>query len=385
MAAATLRGQEEALGFLRAVLRSGHLGHAYLFHGPAGVGKTRAALWFARALLCEEPETDRSPCGRCAGCRDAARLRHPDLELLVPLPTLRTEGRTEKQAEEARSEVRATVIQRIASEALFTPVFARPSLHSIEDIARAKRFLSLTARRDGGAKVLIVKRAEAMTVPAANAFLKMLEEPQSGRVLVLCARRAGALLPTVRSRCLPVRFAPLAADFIASALIEARSLTKETARLVAATAQGSLGKALEAFEPPLDGTGREPFEEGEFLRLRTAAIELFVRPRSAAVLGPLRRGRLDRDRARFLYIVSLALHYYRDTIRYRLFGSGAPLTHADLALEIAADARALPIRAAAERVRTLEEIAAAVQSNVTIPYAVASAQYRMGLGAGARG
>jgi DNA polymerase-3 subunit delta' len=221
-----------------------------------------------------------------------------------------------------------------------------------------------------------------MTVPAANAFLKILEEPQPGRVLILCARQTRALLPTVLSRCLPVRFAPLPAAFIASTLMQVRGVSKPAARLVAATSQGSLGKAFEPFEAPLDGTGREALEEADFTRLRATAIELFVRPRSAAILGPLRRGRLDRDRARFLALVSLALHYYRDVIRCRLFGPEAELAHADLAREIAADAKTLPLRAAARRVRILEEIAAAVQSNVTIPYAVASAQHRMGLGAG---
>ena len=94
---------------------------------------------------------------------------------------------------------------------------------------------------------------------------------------------------------------------------------------------------------------------------------------------PLRRGRLDRDRARFLALVSLALHYYRDVIRVQLLGPATELAHADLAREIEADARALPLDAATRRVRILEEIAAAVTSNVTIPYAVGSAQHRMGL------
>jgi DNA polymerase-3 subunit delta' len=383
MNAATWRGQEEALGFLRAVLQSGHIGHAYLFHGPAGVGKTRAALEFARALLCEAPGADGGGCGRCASCADAARLRHPDLDLLIPLPTFRTEGRTEKQADEARAEARARAVQRTASEPFFTPVFAKPPVHSIEDMARAKQFLSLTARREDGRKVLIVKRAEAMTVPAANAFLKMLEEPQPGRVLVLCARQTRALLPTVVSRCIPVRFAPLRDDFIAETLAGAKGVSKPVARLVAATSQGSLGRALESFEPPMDGAAKDTFEEAEFTRLRATAIELFVRPRSGAVLGPLRKGRLDRDRTRFLALVGLALHYYRDVLRRRVLGPDAGLAHADLAREIAADAAALPPEAVARRVRVLEEIAAAVQSNVTIPYAVASAQHRMGLGAGA--
>src|SRR6267378_8230813 len=209
MAAETLRGQDEALALLRAALESGHIGHAYLFHGPSGVGKTRAALYFARALLCESKLDDGAPCDACDSCSDVLTLKHPDLQLLVPLPTFSSEGRTERQAEEARSEARAAVLSRLASDPIYLPIFAKPAVHSVEDLARAKRFLSMTARREGGAKVLIVKRAEAITGPAAHAFLKILEEPQPRRVLILCARRVRSLLPTISSRCLHVRFRPL--------------------------------------------------------------------------------------------------------------------------------------------------------------------------------
>src|SRR5512143_104810 len=118
----TLRCQDEALALIRAALKTGHVGHAYLFHGPAGVGKTRAALWFARAVLCEHPRDHGSPCDECPSCAAALALRHPDLELLVPLPTFRTEGRTERQAEEARAEARAHVRERYAREPWFAPV-----------------------------------------------------------------------------------------------------------------------------------------------------------------------------------------------------------------------------------------------------------------------
>ena len=375
----TLRGQDEALGILRAGLTSGRLGHAYLFHGPAGVGKTRAALEFARSLLCESPNPGRAACGACASCRDSLRLRHPDLELVVPLPTFRSEGRTDRQAEEARAEARARVLDRTARESYFTPVFAKPAILSVEDLARGKQFLSLTARRDGGAKVLIVKRAEAMSPPAAHAFLKILEEPQPGRVLILGARQPRSLLPTIVSRCLPVRFRPLPAAFVAEALSDAHGVSRTVARLVAGTAQGSLGAALERFESPIDGAGKDVTDEADVARLRAAALDLFVRPKSMAVLAPLRRGRLDRDRTRFLSVVAMALHYYRDVIRVALLGDSAALAHEDLKREVAADARVIPLRTVAHRVRLLEEIASAVQSNVTIPYAVASAQHRMGL------
>ncbi|MGE5179198.1 MAG: ATP-binding protein [Bacteroidota bacterium] len=375
----TLRGQDEALALIRAALKTGHVGHAYLFHGPAGVGKTRAALWFARAVLCEHPRDDGSPCDDCPSCAAALALRHPDLELLVPLPTFRTEGRTERQAEEARAEARARVRERYAREPWFAPVFSRPVVHSVEDLARAKEFLSLTAQREGGWKVLVVKGAEAMTGPAAHAFLKILEEPLPNRLLVLGARQRRALLPTIASRCLPVRFRPLPADTIAEALTEGYGISRPVARLAAATAQGSLARAVAPFVPCLDAPAKEKPDEADFARLRDAAIELFVHPKTSAVLGPLRRARLERDRGRFLSAVALATHYYRDVIRARVKGPDARAANHDLERAIAADAKALPIETLTMRVRILEEIAAAVTSNVTAAYAVASAQHRMGL------
>jgi len=371
-----LRGQDEALELLRAALRSGHVGHAYLFHGPSGVGKTRAALYFARALLCDARLPDGSPCETCESCRMALALRHPDLELRVPLPTFSAEGRTERQAEEARSEARALILTRLASDPFFLPLFAKPAVHSMEDMARAKQFLSMTARHNGGAKVLILKRAEAMTGPAAHAFLKMLEEPHPSRVLILGARQARALLPTIQSRCLHVRFRPLPVDLIASVL-EHRGVSKPVARLAGATADGSLGKALQHFEAPLDSAGKGVFDAGEFSRLRSAALDLFVDPKEDGVLGPLRKGRMERDRPRFLAAVSLALHYYRDLLHYRLLGEKTELMNEDLKTRVASDARKLPVESLTRRIRLLEEIAASVQTNVSIPYAVASAQYRM--------
>ena len=373
-----LRGQDEAEALLGAALATGHVGHAYLFHGPSGVGKTKAALRFARTLLCETPRPGPEACGTCSSCRAVAALRHPDLEVMVPLPTFRTEGRTEKQADEARSEARAQVLARMATDPWFVPVFSRPPVHSVDDLARAKQFLSLTPQRDNGWKVLIVKGAEAITGPGAHAFLKILEEPQPRRVLILGARQIRALLPTIASRCLRVRFRPLDDGLIAEAL-RARGVSKQLAPLLAGTSQGSLGRALSLLEPPMDATTKEAPGESEFTRLRSAALELFVKPKSNAILGPLRRARMERDRGRFLIAVALAVHYYRDVLRRKVLGDRTPVAHADLEREIAADARDLTLESLARRVRVLEEIATSVRSNVTAAYAVASAQLRMGL------
>jgi DNA polymerase-3 subunit delta' len=374
-----VQGQDEALSLLRASLRSRHVGHAYLFHGPAGVGKTRAAIWLAAALLCEKPAAAGDACGACASCRSVAALRHPDLEVLVPLPTFRTEGRTEKQADEARTEARAAVLARLASEPYFAPTYARPTAHTVEDLARAKQFLALTAEREGGAKVLIVKGAEAMSGPAAHAFLKILEEPQPGRVLILGARQKRALLPTIASRCIHVRFRPLKPEAIASALTESQKISKAGARVLAGAAQGSLGRALALVDAPLDATTKEAPGEAEFTRLRAAALELFVRPKGPGVLRPLRQARLERDRSRFLSAVGLAILYYRDALRRQLLGEKAEIAHEDLAKQVAEDAKRISTADLTRRIRILEEIAESVRSNVTAAYAVGSAQHRMAL------
>ena len=292
----TPRGQDQALGLIRAALKTGHVGHAWLFHGPAGVGKTRAALWFGRAVLCDRPEADGAPCARCESCVAAAALRHPDLQLLVPLPTFRTEGRTERQAEEARSEARARVLDRYAREPWFAPIFSRPVVHSVEDLARAKEFLSLTARREGGWKVLVVKRAEAMTGPAAH----VLEDPRGAAPEPPPDPvRAPAPGPpaddrlALLSRAVPA--APRRGDR-RGARDGARDLPRGGAPR-GRHRPGSFARAAAAFVPPMDGATKERPDENEFVRLMSVAVELFVHPKSSAVLGPLRRASRARPRA----------------------------------------------------------------------------------------
>jgi DNA polymerase-3 subunit delta' len=254
MSQANLRGQDEALSLLRATVASGHVGHAYLFHGPAGVGKTRAAPPLRPGAFRERPCRGCVPCG-VPVVRCGARTSSSRSELLVPLPTFRTEGRTERQAEEAGSEARADVLRRFATEPFFTPVFSRPVVHSVEDLARAKQFLSLTSQREGGAKVLIVKGAEAITGPAAHAFLKILEEPHPRRVLILGARQPKALLPTIASRCLLVRFRPLPPRSLATCWWSAASQARRAAHR--GHEPGESGARTALIEPPLDSTVKE--------------------------------------------------------------------------------------------------------------------------------
>ena len=173
-----------------------------LLHGPSGVGKQRLALWLAQVLLCQSDSG--RPCGNCQSCRYASALTHPDLYWVFPRPRLGDRA----DSAEVRQDYGDAIGERVRSAMLYGPpsgadgIFLATALWLVQAAARTPAM----ARR----KVIIVGDAERM-VPqegadaAANAFLKLLEEPPADTVLVLTSSEPGALLPTIRSRVTAVR------------------------------------------------------------------------------------------------------------------------------------------------------------------------------------
>jgi DNA polymerase-3 subunit delta' len=198
----TIVGQEAAVAFLKRVLAGAKVPHAYLFTGIAGVGKTTAALAFARALNCRDPE-DGEGCGRCVPCRQMDGGNFPDLEIIRP------EGRVIK-------------------------------IEQVRELGRRIGLKTVSASN----RVCIVERAETMTPEAANAFLKTLEEPPPGNILVLEALDKKDLLPTILSRCQKVAFRPVPAATLAGWLHGEHGVAVETAAVLARLSEGSVGRAL---------------------------------------------------------------------------------------------------------------------------------------------
>jgi DNA polymerase-3 subunit delta' len=152
-----------------------------LLHGPRGVGKRALAEHYARALVCEA-DTQRRPCGRCESCRWAQAGTHPDLRVIEP---------------EARQTPRGA-----ADEPSAKP--AKPSYEiRIEQIRELGPFLALGSHRERR-RVAILHPAEEMNLHSANALLKALEEPPGAAMFLLVSDRASRLLPTIRSRCVPL-------------------------------------------------------------------------------------------------------------------------------------------------------------------------------------
>jgi DNA polymerase III subunit delta' len=211
-------GQAPAVETLTRALRSGRAHHAYRFEGPAGVGKELMAFALAQALVCEKPTP--LACEQCGACRRAVTLaesephvpQHPDVVLV------------------GRGVYPPSVLGSGVSEA--TGI-------SVEQVRRVVLSRAGYPPHEGRAIVFIVRSADELTLQAANALLKTLEEPTEKTHFVLTSSRPNRLLDTVRSRTLAVRFGPLPDEVIAT-LLERHGLPTEVAPL----AQGSAGLAF---------------------------------------------------------------------------------------------------------------------------------------------
>jgi DNA polymerase-3 subunit delta' len=212
----------------------GTLPPSLLFAGPSGIGKRLAAISLAQSLNCLSPRPfdvlsanrgsrpakpefpnpeSRTPnpefidaCGVCGACTRIIRGVHPDVLLVEPGDS---------------GAIKTEQVRDIIDRAQYRPF-------------------------EGRRRVVIVDDADALVPQAQNALLKTLEEPPSLSVFILVTARPDVLLPTVRSRCPQLRFRPLGADDIAAVLVTRGTHTETEARAVAATADGSLGQALEA-------------------------------------------------------------------------------------------------------------------------------------------
>ncbi|HVS09396.1 MAG TPA: DNA polymerase III subunit delta', partial [Planctomycetota bacterium] len=210
---APVAGHEREREALTRALADGRLPQSLLLHGARGVGKQRIGLWLGRLLVCERPGTE-GPCGACRGCLLALRLEHPDVHWFFPLP--RPKGATGSRLASALEDARAARLEEIREHPLAPrdrDEIAGIYVAQVHAMKRAVAARPAMARR----RVLVVGEAQAM-VPqeaspeAANAFLKLLEEPPPDTWVVLTAAVPDALLPTVRSRVAAVRLGPLAAD-----------------------------------------------------------------------------------------------------------------------------------------------------------------------------
>ncbi|HXV83056.1 MAG TPA: DNA polymerase III subunit delta' [Candidatus Binatia bacterium] len=193
-------GQQKQLEIVRQALIHRRLHHAYLFVGMEGVGKKTMALALAKAIHCSSATGDF--CGECADCARIQDGNHPDVRILEPLA--------------GKKEI---------------------SIRQIRELEKELNFRSFSGKK----KIAIVDPATLMNLSAQNALLKTLEEPPEESLLILIAANGGALLPTLRSRCLRMSFGPLARELISGFLVSHKGIDGKSAECLAAMSLGSLG------------------------------------------------------------------------------------------------------------------------------------------------
>jgi DNA polymerase-3 subunit delta' len=209
-------GHEKVRERLAKSAAAGKLPSSILFHGPRGAGKQRLALWLAQTLLCDRANP---PCGECQSCRYFLELAHPDLHWIFPRPRL-------KDSDPDLDDVREDYADAIKERAETGGLYPAPSgsegifISGVRTMVKDASMSPAISKR----KVFIVGDADRMVAQegadaAANAFLKLLEEPPADSTVILTSSEPGALLPTIRSRVAPVRVAPIG-DSAVKAFVE---------------------------------------------------------------------------------------------------------------------------------------------------------------------
>jgi DNA polymerase-3 subunit delta' len=230
-------GNAELVRTLREMLALGHFPHAVILSGPQGSGKFTLSQMMAKAMNCQEqPATDGLPdfCGRCANC---IRIAAADaLEERIA------------EAVEARENLRDTdkretrLLVQTHPDVLIIPPDPPQMLVKVDQIRHVIREIYYKPV-EGRERVYIFSDADFMK-EAANALLKILEEPPEFATLFLLTDNPAALLPTIRSRCMHLRLAPVAPAEVERYLAKVRPEWKARERaLVARLGGGGLGRA----------------------------------------------------------------------------------------------------------------------------------------------
>jgi DNA polymerase-3 subunit delta' len=224
-------GHSKEINILKRAISSGRVAHSYLFAGPDGVGKRFTARAFVRAINCETPvggpdSGKLDSCGLCSSCMGI---------------------------EEGSSLNLVTV----------EPVGGVLKIDQVRGLQNAIKY-----RVQSGRRVAIIDEADKLIKAAANAFLKTLEEPPAGSIIILITSRPAELLPTIVSRCQRINFRPLPEETVSNVLVErlgGDGLSTEEAKTVARFSGGSFVRALEVVKSG-EQARRKQFL-GRFLRL----------------------------------------------------------------------------------------------------------------------
>ena len=199
MAFEDILGNEDAKRYFNKSLKEEHLGHSYIFEGPYGVGKKTFAKEVAKIILCED-RIDGNACNKCGSCHMINVGTHPDMITV------------QKDTKVIKVD---TIREKIVREMDIKPY-----------------------RSDY--KIIIIESADSMNVQGQNTLLKTIEEPPSYGIIILIVENIEIMLPTIKSRCIDVRFNPINKDDMQDYLVK-KAIPRENWSVYTKLANGSIG------------------------------------------------------------------------------------------------------------------------------------------------
>lgn len=201
-------GHHRIWQFLKKSIEAGKISHAYLFFGPAKLGKKTVALEFIKLLNCQDKDIKKKPCQSCRFCKEIEKRAHPDLILIGP----------------EKKEIQISQIRNLSWK-LSLQSYSAPF------------------------KSAVIDQAHLMNQEAQSALLKTLEEPKGQTVIILITAFPELLLPTIVSRTEKIRFSPVANEEIKNYLKE-RGVSKELSEKLLSVSLGRPGEVIDFLDNP---------------------------------------------------------------------------------------------------------------------------------------
>lgn len=311
-------GHSKPITLLQRAIKNEKVINSYLFLGNEGIGKKFVALQFAKALNCLETEGEGGDaCDRCASCRKIDHALHPDVLLIEP------EGQ----------HIKVDQVRQLQKELVYRPY-------------------------EGKRRVCILTAADRMAPHIPNTLLKTLEEPPLHTVIILLANNSRFILPTILSRCQPVRFNPLPIPLVSKWLMQGKGLHEAEASLLASLSEGSPGKASEIKEEILQVPREELLKN--WVGLKSLSFER---------IGSWVES-LPSQRENLLLMLEVAKTLLRDLVMVKTLEKEPKLVHSDLLQVMEPMATTWSLSSLLKRMDILHQTTLAIKSNANTSLAL---------------
>jgi DNA polymerase-3 subunit delta' len=223
------------------------MSHAWLFFGPEGSGALPLSLAFAGYILCTE-RGGSDACGTCAGCNKNNKFIHPDLHFVFPVNKTRSVDKDNPVSDDFIAEWRNFLSRnpygRLAQWYDFIDLENRQGIINTEESKRLAVKLNLKPF-ESDYKIVIIWQPEKLNDQASNKLLKLLEEPPPFTIFMLVSENPELLLPTVKSRCIPVKVPRISDIVLTEVLVNKHHLDRNRASTIERLATGNYLKALD--------------------------------------------------------------------------------------------------------------------------------------------